>query len=151
MVTLCRTTSLSSSGIMVTPKIEMPSTCLFLVLANLPLLYGCEGIKSFRCCRRLRSVGFAQGSDRDRSMKAAPQHRYIALVSQKFIHLTVKMNFMETRKSYTCKSCGYRSRFPLSAEERADCRRMRRKRRMMRGMAIALAILAGTLAACLIA
>ena len=83
-----------------------------------------------------------------------PQYRYIALVS-KFIQ-SGEMNFMETRKTYTCTSCGYKSTWPLPAYEMADCRRVRLKwqkklmrRRIKRGAAIALAILIGALLACL--
>ena len=81
-----------------------------------------------------------------------PQYRYIALVS-KFI-VQGEMNFMETRKTYTCTSCGYRSKWPIPAYEMADCRitrleyqRKLMRRRIKRGAAIALVILIGALLA----
>ena len=40
------------------------------------------------------------------------------------------MNFMETTKTYTCQSCGYKSEWPISLAEIQDCRRMRHERRM---------------------
>ena len=35
------------------------------------------------------------------------------------------MNFMEPTNVYTCKSCGYRSEWPISEREMADCHRVR--------------------------
>lgn len=42
------------------------------------------------------------------------------------------MNFMETRETYTCPSCRWKSSWPLTTEEMVACARMRYERSMNR-------------------